>query len=98
MIEAALSTAQDAAAPWATEGETSVERGTAAANAGLADRAPALGLGGIHDVDGGRRSVADEVRALVGAATMDGGAAVGLEVARVALGRAFAPGPVALLV
>jgi dsRNA-specific ribonuclease len=96
VLEAAFSTAQYVESPWATEAEMSEERRGATSNAVLAERAHDLGL-----VDGqdptDRRSVADEVQALVGAATMDGGTVAGLEVAAGVLGRSFAPGPVDLL-
>jgi dsRNA-specific ribonuclease len=96
VLEAAFSTAQYVESPWASEAEMSEERRTATSNAALAERAHHLGL-----VVGGdptdRRSVADEVQALVGAATMDGGTRAGLEVAAGVLGRTFAPGPVDLL-
>jgi dsRNA-specific ribonuclease len=96
VLEAAFSTAQYVEAPWATEAEMSEERRSATSNAVLAERAYGLGLvDGAQATD--RRSVADDVQALVGAATMDGGTAVGLEVAAGVLGRSFAPGPVDLL-
>ena len=96
VLEAAFSTAQYVESPWATEAEMSEERRAATSNAALAERAHDLGLVvGSDPTD--RRSVADEVQALVGAATMDGGTRAGLEVAAGVLGRAFAPGPVDLL-
>ena len=96
VLEAALSTAQYVDSPWATEAEMSEERRAATSNAVLAGRAHDLGLvlgGDATD----RRSVADEVQALVGAVTMDGGTRAGLEAASGVLGRTFAPGPVELL-
>ena len=96
VLEAAFSTAQYVETPWATEAEMSEERRVATSNAVLAERAHDLGLVvGSDPTD--RRSVADEVQALVGAATMDGGTRAGLEVAAGVLGRTFAPGPVDLL-
>jgi dsRNA-specific ribonuclease len=96
VLEAAFSTAQYVETPWATEAEMSEERRAATSNAVLAERAHDLGL-----VTGGdptdRRAIADEVQALVGAATMDGGTPAGLEVASGVLGRSFAPGPVDVL-
>ena len=93
VLEAAFSTAQYVDSPWASEAEMSEERRAATSNALLAARAHDL-----HLVTGGdptdRRSVADEVQALVGAATMDGGTRAGLEVASGVLRRTFAPGPV----
>ena len=74
----------------------SEERRVATSNAVLAERAHGLGLVRTHDPDD-RRSVADEVQALVGAVTMDGGTRAGLDVAASVLGRTFAPGPVDLL-
>ncbi len=96
VLEAAFSTAQYVEAPWATEAEMSEERRASTSNAALAARAHDLGLVvGSDPID--RRSVADEVQALVGAVTMDGGTRAGLEVAASVLGRSFAPGPVDLL-
>jgi len=93
VLEAAFSTAQYVDSPWASEAEMSEERRSATSNALLAARAHDL-----HLVAGGdptdRRSVADEVQALVGAATMDGGTRAGIEVACGALRCTFAPGPV----
>jgi hypothetical protein len=74
----------------------SEERRSATSNSSLAERAHDLGLVDDHDATD-RRSVADEVQALVGAATLDGGMVAGLEVASGVLGRSFAPGPVDLL-
>jgi len=96
VLEAAFSTAQYVESPWATEAEMSEERRSATSNAVLAERAHDLGLVDGRDATD-RRSVADEVQALVGAATMDGGMVAGLEVAAGVLGRSFAPGPVDLL-
>ena len=96
VLEAAFSTAQYVESPWATEAEMSEERRSATSNAVLADRARDLGLVDGHDATD-RRSVADEVQALVGAATMDDGMVAGLEVAAGVLGRSFVPGPVDLL-
>jgi len=96
VLEAAFSTAQYVESPWATEAEMSEERRSATSNAVLAERAHDLGLVDGHDPTD-RRSIADEVQALVGAATMDGGTVAGLEVAAGVLGRSFAPGPVDLL-
>jgi dsRNA-specific ribonuclease len=95
VLEAAFSTAQYVESPWASEAEMSEERRTATSNAALAERAHGLGLV-VRSDPTDRRSVADEVQALVGAATMDGGTRVGLEVAAKVLGRTFAPGPVDL--
>jgi hypothetical protein len=86
----------------------SEERRTATSNAVLAVRALALGLSGAGDggrgrgVGGGgdaddRRAVADEVQALVGAVTMDGGTAAGFGVAAGVLRRRVALGPVPLV-
>lgn len=97
VLEAAFATAQYVGSPEATEAELSEERRTATSNAVLATRAREIGLAAGH---GGRddRSTADSVQALVGAATMDGGLVVGLEVAAGVLRRSAVPGPVAPLV
>jgi dsRNA-specific ribonuclease len=96
VLEAALSTAQYVDAPAATEAEMSEERRTATSNAVLAVRASTLGLAVDGDAGGtDRRAVADEVQALVGAVTMDGGIAAGLGVAAGVLCRTVALGPVA---
>ncbi len=96
VLEAACATAQYVDDPLATEAQMSEERRVATSNAVLAERAHGLGLVRTHDPDD-RRSVADEVQALVGAVTMDGGTRAGLDVAASVLGRTFAPGPVDLL-
>ncbi|MFN8148854.1 MAG: hypothetical protein U0R76_15520 [Candidatus Nanopelagicales bacterium] len=96
VLEAACATAQYVDDPLATEAQMSEERRVATSNAVLAERAHGLGLVRTTDPDD-RRSVADEVQALVGAVTMDGGTAAGLDVAASVLGRTFAPGPVDLL-
>lgn len=96
VLEAACATAQYVDDPLATEAQMSEERRVATSNAVLAERAHGLGLVRTTDPDD-RRSVADEVQALVGAVTMDGGTRAGLDVAASVLGRTFAPGPVDLL-
>jgi dsRNA-specific ribonuclease len=93
LLEAACATAQYVDDETATEAQMSEERRVATSNAALAERAYDLGLVAADDPDD-RRSVADEVQALVGAVTMDGGTAAGLSVAAGVLGRAYAPGPV----
>ncbi len=96
VLEAAFATAQYVDSPLARESELSEERRTATSNAAVAARARGLRLvagGGPGD----RRSVADGVQALVGAAAMDGGLVRGLEVAAAVLRRPFVPGPVELL-
>ncbi|MFN8157298.1 MAG: hypothetical protein U0R68_07765 [Candidatus Nanopelagicales bacterium] len=96
VLEAACATAQYVDDPLATEAQMSEERRVATSNAVLAERAHELGLVAHGDADD-RRSVADEVQALVGAVALDGGARAGLDVAASVLGRTFAPGPVDLL-
>jgi hypothetical protein len=93
VLEAACSTAQFVEGPETSEAEMSEERRTATSNGTLAVRARDLALVGDHDEGADRRGVADEVQALVGAATMDGGPRAGLSVAAAVLGRTFAPGP-----
>ena len=90
VLEAACATAQYVEAPLATEAMMSEERRDATSNAALARRAHDLGLVRRADPPD-RRALADEVQALVGAATMDGGTAAGLAVAAGALGRTHAP-------
>lgn len=96
VLEAACATAQYVDDPLATEAQMSEERRVATSNAVLAERAHGLGLVHSHEPDD-RRSVADEVQALVGAITLDGGTRAGLDAAASVLGRTFAPGPVDLL-
>ena len=93
VLETACATAQYVEDPSASEAQMSEERRVATSNAVLAERAHDLGLVLPGDADD-RRSVADEVQALVGAVTLDGGSAAGLGVAAGVLGRIFAPGPV----
>jgi dsRNA-specific ribonuclease len=93
VLEAACSTAQYVDDPLATESLMSEERRAATSNAVLARRAHELGLVRRDDAPD-RRSQADEVQALVGAVTLDGGTRAGLDVAAGVLGRRFAPGPV----
>ena len=97
VLEAACSTSQYVDDPLATEAKMSEERRTAVSNASLAGRAHELGLVERPDDADDRRSVADEVQALVGAVTFDGGFAAGLGAAASVLGCTFAPGPVDLL-
>jgi dsRNA-specific ribonuclease len=94
VLEAACSTAQYVDDPLATEAQMSEERRTAMSNAALAGRAHELGLVERPDDADDRRSVADEVQALVGAVAFDGGFAAGLGVAASVLGCTYAPGPV----
>jgi dsRNA-specific ribonuclease len=96
VLEAAFSTAQYVESPWASEAEMSEERRTATSNAVLAERAHDLGLRDRGDPTD-RRSVADGLQALVGAAAMDGGLVAGLGVAAGVLRRSFVPGPVELV-
>lgn len=93
VIETAMSTAQFVEEPDASEADLSEERRGATSNATLAHRAHELGLEGRHDDLDDRRAMADEVQALVGAATLDGGLRAGLVVASGVLRRRFAPGP-----
>jgi dsRNA-specific ribonuclease len=94
VVEAACSAAQFVEAPLATEADMSEERRVITSNDVLARRAQELGLVQAGDrLDD--RAVADEVQAMVGAATMDGGLRAGISVASAVLGRTFAPGPVA---
>ena len=95
VIEAAMSTAQYVEQPEATEAVLSEERRAATSNATLAVRAHDLHLERRGDDRSDRRAMADEVQALVGAATMDGGLRAGLLVASGVLRRTFAPGPLA---
>ena len=92
VLEAACATAQYVEAPLATEAMMSgarrrdVERSSSAPRARPRPRPQGRSA---------RPSCTpDEVQALVGAATMDGGTAAGLAVAAGALGRTHAPGPV----
>jgi dsRNA-specific ribonuclease len=95
VIEAAMSTAQYVEDPEATEAAMSEERRSTTSNATLAARAHDLHLERRGDDRADRRAMADEVQALVGAATMDGGLRAGLRVASGVLRRTFAPGPLA---
>lgn len=95
VIEAAMSTAQYVEQPEATEAVLSEERRAVTSNATLAVRAHDLHLERRGDDRSDRRAMADEVQALVGAATMDGGLRAGLLVASGVLRRTFAPGPLA---
>jgi dsRNA-specific ribonuclease len=97
VLEAAFSTAQYVDDPLATEAQMSEGRRTAMSNASLAGRAHELGLMERPDDADDRRSVADEVQALVGAVVFDGGLAAGLGAAASVLGCTYAPGPVELL-
>lgn len=95
VIEAAMSTAQYVEEPEASEAVLSEERRAVTSNATLAVRAHDLHLERRGDDRSDRRAMADEVQALVGAATMDGGLRAGLLVASGVLRRSFAPGPLA---
>jgi dsRNA-specific ribonuclease len=94
VLEAAYSTSQYVDDPLASESVMSEERRVATSNRVLARRSHELGLTDRRDDPPDRRAVADEVQALVGAVTMDGGIRAGLDVAAAVLGRTFAPGPV----
>jgi dsRNA-specific ribonuclease len=94
VLEAACSTAQYVDDPLATEAQMSEERRTAVSNARIAGRADELGLVDRPEDADDRRSVADEVQALVGAVTFDGGLSSGLSAAASVLGCTYAPGPV----
>jgi dsRNA-specific ribonuclease len=93
VIETAMSTAQFVEEPAASEADLSEERRGTTSNATLAHRAHELGLERRLDDLDDRRAMADEVQALVGAATLDGGLRAGLLVASGVLRRTFAPGP-----
>lgn len=95
VLEAATSTAQYVEEPAATEADLSEERRSTTSNATLAVRAHELGLERRGDDRTDRRAMADEVQALVGAVTLDGGLHAGLLVASGVLRRTFAPGPLA---
>ncbi len=94
VVEAAISTAQYAADEAATEAEMSDERRAATSNATIAVRARDLGLERRTDDRTDNRAMADEVQALVGAVTMDGGLRAGMHVAAGVLRRPFVPGPI----
>jgi len=94
VIEAAMSTAQYVEDPEATEAQMSEARRAATSNATVAQRARDLGLERRGDDRTDRRAMADEVQALVGAVSMDGGLRAALEVAAGVLRRTYAPGPV----
>ena len=81
VLEAAFSTAQYVDDPLATEAEMSEERRSTTSNAALAVRAHGLGPRAPRRARPTGASMADEVQALVGAVTMDGGTRAGLDVA-----------------
>jgi len=97
VLEAACSTSQYVDDPLATEAQMSEERRGAMSNAAIAGRAHELGLVPRKEDADDCRSVADEVQALVGEATFDGGFAAGLGVSAAVLGCTYAPGPVDVL-